>query len=64
LQHFRDRIVIVVTHDPVVMSQMRNTLFLQAHSAAGISSDHKRSDQRNEDLSIIWPESVDGAAAK
>lgn len=65
LQHFRDRIVIVVTHDPVVMSQMENMLVLQGHSsAAGFSSDHEGSDQDGDEGSTIWPESIDGTSVK
>jgi ABC-type multidrug transport system fused ATPase/permease subunit len=66
LLHFRDRIVIVVTHDPAVISQMQNTLFLHAHSpAAGFSSDH---DEEFEQISGEFPtklsESVDGTTGQ
>jgi len=65
LRHFKDRIVIVVTHDPAVMSQMQNTLFLQANSPnAGFSSDREKSDQNGAALSIIWRETVNGTAVE
>jgi ABC-type bacteriocin/lantibiotic exporter with double-glycine peptidase domain len=65
LRHFRDRIVIVVTHDPLVISQMQHTLFLQGRSStAGSSSDREGPDQDGEELAIIWPEPVDGTSVK
>lgn len=42
LQHFKDRIVIVVTHDAVAISQMEHTLHLQANSPATEESPDQR----------------------
>jgi ABC-type multidrug transport system fused ATPase/permease subunit len=39
LRHFRDRIVIVVTHDPAVISQMQRTLSLRPQVPAPAASD-------------------------
>ena len=60
LRHFKDRIVIVVTHDPIVMSQMQHTLFLQARVPdVESSSDPESSNQDAEELSVSWPESME-----
>jgi ABC-type multidrug transport system fused ATPase/permease subunit len=60
LRHFKDRIVIVVTHDPIVMSQMQHTLFLQARVPnVGSASDPESSNQDAEELSVSWPESME-----
>ena len=60
LRHFKDRIVIVVTHDPIVMSQMQHTLFLQSRApAAGSASDPESPSQDAEELAVRWPESMD-----
>jgi ABC-type bacteriocin/lantibiotic exporter with double-glycine peptidase domain len=44
LRHFRDRIVIVVTHDPAVISQMQRTLSLRPQVPAPAASDAWKKD--------------------
>jgi ABC-type bacteriocin/lantibiotic exporter with double-glycine peptidase domain len=55
LRHFRDRIVIVVTHDPAVISQMQHSLFLHSNAAAAYAPvDPDRINRCDADLSTKW----------
>jgi ABC-type bacteriocin/lantibiotic exporter with double-glycine peptidase domain len=52
LRHFRNGIVIVVTHDPFVMAKMDQTLILKAHARPGDASDDQGdADRRDPELS-------------
>ena len=55
LLHFRDRIVIVVTHDPAVISQMQSTLHLRPQvSLAATSDDGAGLDPDADELGANW----------
>jgi ABC-type multidrug transport system fused ATPase/permease subunit len=65
LRHFRDRIVIVVTHDPAVISRMQHTLHLRPQvSAAAPSDDGEGLDPDREELRTNWADSVDGSTTE
>ena len=62
LEHFRDKIVIVVTHDPVVISQMQTTLVLRAPpQGPGSNGDPERFEQPGPEIEPGWS-LIDGMA--
>jgi ABC-type bacteriocin/lantibiotic exporter with double-glycine peptidase domain len=65
LRHFRDRIVIVVTHDPAVIAAMQHVLFLQPHvSLTDSSHDPHNLDKDTAALAANWAESVADSAGR
>jgi ABC-type multidrug transport system fused ATPase/permease subunit len=65
LRHFRDRIIIVVTHDPAVISRMQRTLHLRTHgSPAAPSADAEALDPDRDELRTNWVDSVDGTTTE
>jgi len=55
LEHFRDKIVIVVTHDPTVISRMQNTLVLRPPpQASGSVSDPEGFEQAGPQIEAAW----------
>jgi ABC-type multidrug transport system fused ATPase/permease subunit len=65
LRHFRDRIVIVVTHDPAVISRMQRTLYLQAQVPPAAPLDEGEGlDPERDELRTNWVDSVDGSVAE
>jgi ABC-type multidrug transport system fused ATPase/permease subunit len=62
LRHFADRIVIVVTHDSAVASQMQSVLMLHAKASAAQSSDeHMERYQVHDESSGEYPSIVEEA---
>jgi ABC-type multidrug transport system fused ATPase/permease subunit len=61
LRHFRDRIVIVVAHDPAVISAMQHALFLRPQVSAAVPSDDEGLEPSREELRTNRIESVDGS---
>jgi ABC-type bacteriocin/lantibiotic exporter with double-glycine peptidase domain len=55
LEHFHDRIVIVVTHDPAVIARMQHTLHLQSHTPPQPEASGEAEDR--DELSGRWAES-------
>jgi ABC-type multidrug transport system fused ATPase/permease subunit len=65
LRHFRERIVIVVTHDPAVIAAMQHVLFLQPQVSSGMESPQVADNLDKETtLAANWAESVTDAAGQ
>jgi ABC-type multidrug transport system fused ATPase/permease subunit len=62
LQHFRDRIVIVVTHDAAVIAAMQHALFLQPH--VSVADSPVDPDSLDKELPANWPESIADTARR
>jgi ABC-type multidrug transport system fused ATPase/permease subunit len=60
LRHFRDRIVLLVTHDPAVIAQTTNTLVLRGHVTPASSPDEAVLEESSNEIPQDLIEPVDG----